>query len=120
MFCDIDTARVVAANELAVLIEDGFPVTKGHLLAIPRRHVADYFDLGRPERNAIERLLAEGRSMTLARHPDVGGFNLGINVGADAGQTVFHAHAHLIPRRRGDVADPRGGVRGVVPGRQSY
>ena len=120
VFCDIDTARVVAANELAVLVEDGFPVTMGHLLAIPRRHVADYFDLRQSERNAIERLLAEGRSMTLARHPDVGGFNLGINVGADAGQTVFHAHVHLIPRRRGDVDNPRGGVRGVVPGKQHY
>jgi len=120
VFCDIDTSRVVAANPLAVLIEDGFPVTEGHLLVIPRRHVADYFELRLPERNAVQRLLNEGRDILRARHPNVGGFNLGVNVGADAGQTILHAHVHLIPRRPGDVENPRGGVRGVIPGRAHY
>lgn len=119
-FCDIAAVRVVAENALAVLIADGFPVTPGHLLAIPRRHVGDYFDLRQPERNAIQRLLDDQRRVILKDDPEIGGFNVGVNVGADAGQTVFHAHVHLIPRRSGDVENPRGGVRGVVPGKQQY
>ena len=116
-FCDFNDRPLLGENSLAVLIEDGFPVTQGHLLAIPRRHVADYFDLRNPERNAVQQLLDAGRRLLLARHSDVGGFNIGINAGEAAGQTVFHCHVHLIPRRPGDVADPRGGVRGVVPER---
>jgi ATP adenylyltransferase len=119
-FCDRQGRPVIAENSLAILIEDGFPVTDGHLLAIPRRHVADYFDLRQPERNAVQRLLADGRGRLLSRHPAIAGFNVGINAGAVAGQTIFHCHVHLIPRRVGDVENPRGGVRGVVPGRQDY
>ena len=90
------------------------------MLAIPRRHVSDYFDLRQPERNAIQRLLEEGRRRLRERHPEVAGFNVGINAGEAAGQTIFHCHVHLIPRRIGDVDNPRGGVRGVVPGRRGY
>ena len=95
-------------------------MTDGHLLAVPRRHVADYFDLRQPERNAIQRLLEEGRARLRERHPNIAGFNVGINAGEAAGQTVFHCHVHLIPRRVGDEENPRGGVRGVVPGKQDY
>ncbi len=119
-FCDIGDREVVAENPLAFLIEDGFPVTEGHLLAIPRRHVADYFDLRQPERNAIQRLLEKRTSAAARALPEVAAFNIGVNAGEAAGQTIFHCHVHLIPRRVGDVENPRGGVRGVVPGRQDY
>jgi ATP adenylyltransferase len=120
VFCDVGDRQLVAENPLAVLIFDGFPVTEGHMLAIPRRHVADYFDLYQPERNAIQRLLEDGRARLRARDPKIAGFNVGINAGDAAGQTIFHCHVHLIPRRAGDVENPRGGVRCVVPSRQDY
>jgi len=88
-FCELDDGKLVAENPLAVLIHDGFPVTDGHMLAIPRRHVADYFDLHQPERNAIQGLLKEGRARLLAPNQKVTGFNLGINVGEAARQTSF-------------------------------
>jgi ATP adenylyltransferase len=119
-FCELDDQKLVAQNTLAILIFDGFPVTEGHMLAIPRRHVENYFDLHQPERNAIQRLLEDGRRRLLAGHPKVAGFNVGINAGEAAGQTIFHCHVHLIPRRVGDVEQPRGGVRGVVPARRDY
>ena len=119
-FCDTGALRVIAENSLAFLMWDGFPVTEGHLLAIPRRHVPDFFDLRQPERNAIQRLLQDGRKMILEGHPEVSGFNVGINSGEAAGQTIFHCHVHLIPRRVGDVENPRGGVRGVIPERRDY
>lgn len=119
LFC-ATTQQVIAENSLAVLIRDGFPVTEGHLLAIPRRHVEDYFHLHRPERNAVDQLLEAGRDRLLKSHPEIAGFNVGINSGAAAGQTVFHCHVHLIPRRVGDVENPRGGVRGAIPAKQNY
>jgi ATP adenylyltransferase len=120
IFCDLGAGRIIAENELCIAIKDGFPVTEGHTLIIPKRHVADYFDLYQPERNAIEAMLHEQRQSILEKDNTVTGFNVGINAGASAGQTVFHVHVHLIPRRDGDVADPRGGVRGVIPSKQRY
>ncbi len=90
------------------------------LSVIPKRHVSDYFDLHQPERNAIEEMLHAQRQSILEQDNTVTGFNVGINAGASAGQTVFHVHVHLIPRRDGDVVDPRGGVRGVIPSKQGY
>jgi ATP adenylyltransferase len=119
-FCQVSQSQVVAENSLAFLMPDGFPVTEGHLLAIPRRHVANCFDLRQGERNAIQQLLEVGRKVSRERHPDVSGFNVGINSGEAAGQTIFHCHVHLIPRRVGDVENPRGGVRGVIPAKQNY
>jgi diadenosine tetraphosphate (Ap4A) HIT family hydrolase len=119
-FCELGARELIAENPLAFLLADGFPVTEGHLLAIPRRHVSDYFDLRQPERNAIQRLLEEGRKIVRERHSEVAGFNVGINSGEAAGQTIFHCHVHLIPRRVGDVENPRGGVRGVIPERRDY
>jgi diadenosine tetraphosphate (Ap4A) HIT family hydrolase len=119
-FCDLDQGRVIAKNELCYAIRDGFPVAPLHTLIIPKRHVADYFNLYQPELNAIHQMLGEQRADILKQDGTVTGFNVGINAGADAGQTIFHVHVHLIPRRAGDVADPRGGVRGVIPGRQKY
>jgi len=120
IFCDLPSDRIIHENELAVCIEDGYPVTEGHSLIIPKRHIADYFELFQPELNAIQSLLRLRKAEMSKGNADVQGFNVGINAGEAAGQTVFHCHVHLIPRRRGDVASPRGGVRGVIPKRQKY
>jgi diadenosine tetraphosphate (Ap4A) HIT family hydrolase len=121
IFCQAEgSARVVAENELAFVIEDKFPVTPLHRLIIPRRHLAEYFDLHRSERSAVELLLREQRDAIRRQDSSVSGFNMGVNVGIDAGQTVLHVHMHLIPRRAGDVSDPRGGVRGVIAEKQKY
>ena len=120
MFCEIPSERVIAENELCYAIRDGFPVTPLHSLIIPKRHVSDYFDLFQPELNAIHRMLNDLRSDIQRDDPEVTGFNVGINAGESAGQTIFHCHVHLIPRRDGDVSNPRGGVRGVIPDKQVY
>ena len=120
IFCELDAGRIISENELRFAVKDAFPVTEHHTLIIPKRHVADYFDLYQPERNAIEAMLHDQRQSILDHDPAVTGFNVGINAGASAGQTVFHVHVHLIPRRDGDVDNPRGGVRGVIPSRQRY
>ena len=120
IFCGLGAGRIIAENKLCFAIRDAFPVTEQHTLVIPKRHVADYFDLHQPERNAIEAMLHEQRQLILDHDNTVTGFNIGINAGASAGQTVFHVHVHLIPRRDGDVVDPRGGVRGVIPSKQGY
>ncbi|WP_207479599.1 HIT domain-containing protein [Arenibaculum pallidiluteum] len=120
VFCNLPQSRIVAENELATAIRDGFPVTEGHTLVMPRRHVADYFDLHVPERNGIESLLHDQRRQLQEADRSIAGFNVGTNSGGAAGQTIFHVHVHLIPRRVGDVESPRGGVRGVIPARQSY
>jgi diadenosine tetraphosphate (Ap4A) HIT family hydrolase len=110
----------VASNRLAYGVRDTSPVTPLHTLVLPRRHVTSYFDLDAREKRAIDELLEEIRLDILARDPMVAGFNIGINVGEVAGQTVFHCHVHLIPRRPDDIANPRGGVRAVIPGKADY
>lgn len=120
IFCEMPSERVIAENELAYAILDAFPVTEGHTLIIPKRHVSDFFSLYQPERNAMQQLLEEQRQNILNADSTVTGFNIGNNVGEDAGQTVMHCHTHLIPRRRGDVEEPRGGVRGVIAEKQNY
>ena len=120
LFCSIESARVIDQNELAYVIEDGFPVTVGHRLVIPKRHVAEYFDLGQPELNAVNQLLTKHKALIELEDPTVSGFNIGINCGEDAGQTIFHCHVHLIPRRKGDVKEPRGGIRHLIPEKGCY
>ena len=119
IFCNPGN-RVIEESELAYVIKDAYAVTDGHTLVIPKRHVADYFDLYMAERNAIESLLQNQKERLIKGDPQVSGFNVGINVGASAGQTIFHVHIHLIPRRDGDVENPRGGVRHVIPGKGNY
>lgn len=119
VFCQLDR-DVIAENELAVAFRDAYPVTPMHSLVIPKRHVADYFDLYQPEYNAINALLRSLKQSIQEQDAAVAGFNVGVNAGEVAGQTVFHCHVHLIPRRAGDVDDPRGGVRAVVVGKQGY
>jgi diadenosine tetraphosphate (Ap4A) HIT family hydrolase len=116
-FCEI--AEPVLHSDLAFAVFDKYPVNPGHLLLLPRRHVATWFEATAAEQAALLALLDEGKRLLDGRYrPD--GYNIGINVGDAAGQTVMHLHVHLIPRHRGDCADPRGGVRGVIPARQSY
>lgn len=118
-FCDPEAGRIQMANAVAVAVRDGFPVAEGHTLVVPRRHVAGLFELPADEQAGLWRLVAEVRADLAARlTPD--GFTVGVNDGAAAGQTVPHAHVHVIPRRAGDVPDPRGGVRWVVPDKAAY
>lgn len=119
-FCEtIAGRRIIATSELAFAIFDKYPVNAGHALIIPKRHCAKYFDLTTEEQAACWQLLNEVQALVANEfHPD--GFNVGINIGETAGQTVPHVHVHLIPRYNKDVAEPRGGVRGVIPDRQQY
>ena len=120
IFCELDSSRIIAENELCFAIRDGHPVTPHHTLIIPKRHVSDYFDLYQPERNAAQSLIDSIRTDIVHVDPSVSGFNVGVNAGESAGQTVFHCHIHLIPRITGDVEQPRGGVRGIIPDKQGY
>lgn len=123
LFCDVqvnDHQRIVSENALAYAIRDGFPVTSGHTLIIPKRHVQDYFGLTKSEVDAINELMLQQRTQLMVDDPSIEGFNIGMNCGEVAGQTVFHCHVHLIPRRRGDVANPRGGIRHLIADKGFY
>ncbi len=120
VFCVPQAERVFLENELGFALWDAFPVTERHALIVPRRHVRDYFSLTSEELLACDDLLRQAREFVLASDLSVKGFNLGANVGEVAGQTIFHCHIHLIPRRSGDVANPRGGVRHLIPGKGAY
>lgn len=118
-FCRLPTERILAANEQAVAVADAFPVSAGHALLIPRRHVVSYFELTEEEVVAVHALLCRMKDR-LDETLKAGGYNIGVNVGAVAGQTVGHVHVHLIPRHAGDVAEPFGGVRNIIPGKGRY
>lgn len=109
LFCEIDKSRIIVENALAFAIYDGFQVTEGHTLIIPKRHVKTYFELGQAEVNAIHDLLCQQKDYIERSDVSVSGFNIGVNCGEHAGQTVFHCHMHLIPRRGDDVDNPGGG-----------
>ena len=118
-FLDIPASEHVASNTTTFAIRDRYPVNAGHTLVIPRRPVASWFDMDSRERTDALALIDQVCADLRASHqPD--GFNIGINDGAAAGQTVFHAHVHVIPRYAGDMPDPRGGVRHVIPDRSNY
>jgi len=112
IFCSELEREIIVENELAVAFLDKFPVNEGHTLVIPRRHMENFFEASMQEIEAINLLIFRVKDVLDERYkPD--GYNIGINVGEDAGQTVFHLHVHVIPRYRGDVEDPRGGVRNI-------
>lgn len=119
-FCDPDLkSELIVESATAYAIYDKFPVNNGHALVIPKRHCADYFELTFKEQAACVFILNKVKEIILKKfNPD--GFNVGINVGKQAGQTIHHVHIHLIPRYNGDVDDPRGGVRGVIAHKQKY
>lgn len=120
-FCDPERKeRIIAQNETVFAVEDSYPVTPLHMLIIPKRHTPDYFTMTSQERRDAEDLIVYLRNKIISEDPTVLGFNVGVNCGEIAGQSVMHAHIHLIPRRKGDTENPRGGVRGVIPCKRCY
>ena len=118
-FCAIVPDEILIDGPIAVARRDTYPVSKGHTLIIPRRHVVSFFDTTEDERKVMLALLDEARALIDREHkPD--GYNIGINDGQAAGQTVMHLHIHLVPRYRGDKADPRGGIRAMFPDKAAY
>ncbi len=119
-FCNIESEReIIAESSSAFSTFDKFPVSKGHSLIIPKRHCSDYFELTTEEQTECWSMVNVVRQILIDKYnPD--GFNIGINIEEVAGQTISHVHIHLIPRYKGDVKDPEGGVRGVIPGKKNY
>ena len=111
---------IYSSNFLFVIRDNKFPVTKHHTLIVPHRHIPDFFDLNNSELGDLAKVLKEQRQLLLNLDEEITGFNVGVNAGIDAGQSIMHCHIHLIPRRKGDMDNPRGGVRGVIPSKQKY
>tara|TARA_B100001123_G_C14920903_1_gene871720 strand:- start:82 stop:459 length:378 start_codon:yes stop_codon:yes gene_type:complete len=120
IFCNKSKQKIIHSTELFFVVRDSYPVTKLHTLIIPNRHVSNFFDLNDNELNDLNKILKKQRQSLLDLDKEITGFNIGVNAGVDAGQTIMHVHIHLIPRRKGDVENPRGGVRGVIPSKQKY
>jgi diadenosine tetraphosphate (Ap4A) HIT family hydrolase len=118
-FCTLPLERIIDSNEFGVAIRDGFPVSPGHTLVIPKRHIGSWFEISNDEQRGLLDLLARAKTdLQEEFKPD--GYNIGINDGPAAGQTVPHLHMHLIPRYKGDQEDPRGGVRWIIPEKAKY
>jgi diadenosine tetraphosphate (Ap4A) HIT family hydrolase len=120
LFCNIKESGLAKENNLAYASYDTYPVTEGHCLIIPKRHVKDYFDLSNEEIIACNDLIREIKNEIIEKDSSVKGFNVGSNAGKISGQSILHCHIHLIPRRVGDVENPQGGVRSVIPSKQHY
>jgi len=118
-FCGLETDRIISESDYSFTIRDGFPVSKGHTLIIPKRHVQSFFELQAIEKAAILQAMDEAKE-ALDKEFSPDGYNIGINDGEAAGQTVMHLHVHLIPRYKGDMEDPRGGVRWIFPAKAKY
>lgn len=120
LFCEIPSNRIIAENKLTYAIRDGFPVTHLHTLIIPKRHALTYFELTDEEVLSCNQLIHLIKESIVTEDKAVTGFNIGSNSGESAGQTIFHCHIHLIPRRNGDVSEPKGGIRHVIPNKGYY
>ena len=121
IFCYKTNCKVISSTKYFFIIRDtAYPVTKHHTLIITNRHVDDYFDLKKEEINDLDEILKNQKKELKKIDKEISAFNVGVNIGKDAGQSIMHCHIHLIPRRKGDVDDPRGGVRGVIPEKQKY
>jgi diadenosine tetraphosphate (Ap4A) HIT family hydrolase len=120
LFCNTKESGLVKDNDLAYVSYDSYPVSVMHCLIIPKRHVQNYFDLTDEEIIACNKLIKETKIETELKDSSIKGFNIGINSGKVAGQSIMHCHIHLIPRREGDVKNPQGGVRSVIPLKQHY
>ena len=120
LFCDPKSSDVAHENNLAYASYDTYPVSEQHCLIIPKRHVIDYFELSNEELIACNDLIRIIKKEVLTKDNNVRGFNIGTNAGKVAGQSIMHCHIHLIPRREGDVDNPQGGVRSVIPKKQHY
>ena len=120
LFCNSKVSGVLYENELAYASYDTYPVSEYHCLIIPKRHVIDYFDLTNDELIACNNLIKKVKEETFKKDKSVKAFNIGTNAGKMAGQSIMHCHIHLIPRRKGDVENPQGGVRSVITKKQHY
>jgi len=120
LFCDSKKSGIANENDLAYASYDTYPVSEYHCLIIPKRHIKDYFDLTNDELIACNDLIQIVKNEILEKDNTVKGFNIGTNAGKIAGQSILHCHIHLIPRREGDVENPQGGVRSVIPKKQHY
>ena len=120
LFCNINSKDLVCDNEFAFASFDSYPVSKYHSLIVPKRHILDYFELTNDELLACNDLIKKIKKKIQNEDKTVDGFNIGTNSGVAAGQSIMHCHIHLIPRRKGDVDNPQGGVRGVIPSKQHY
>ena len=120
LFCSPNESGLVLENKLAYVSYDSYPITQDHCLIIPKRHIKDYFELTNKEIIACNQLVKKIKKKIMSRDDRVKGFNIGTNAGVTAGQSIMHCHIHLIPRRKGDVKNPQGGVRSVIPFKQHY
>ena len=120
LFCNKAKQKIIFSNNFFFIVRDSYPVTKHHTLIIPHRHISNFFDLNDKEFNNLYVVLKKERQSLIDLDQGITGFNVGVNVGIDAGQSIMHCHIHLIPRRKGDIQNPRGGVRGVIPSKQKY
>ena len=120
LFCNVKESGYAYENDLAYASYDSYPVSNHHCLIIPKRHINDYFDLTKNELIACDELIKIIKNEVVVKDQSVKGFNLGTNIGKVSGQSILHCHFHLIPRREGDVENPQGGVRSVIPNKQHY
>ena len=120
LFCNTKKSGFTLENKLAFASYDTYPVSKYHCLIIPKRHIKDFFELSNEELLACKDLIRKVKDEVIKKDPDIDGFNLGTNIGRVSGQSILHCHFHLIPRRLGDVENPQGGVRSVIPNKQHY
>ena len=120
IFCEIRKEELQFENQLAYSSIDSYPVSEFHSLIVPKRHVETYFELTKKEIQACNELILKTKEKILKQDSNVKGFNIGTNAGKSAGQSIMHCHIHLIPRREGDVENPQGGVRSVIPKKQHY
>ena len=120
LFCNTENKEYIFENNLAYSTFDTYPVSEFHLLIVPKRHIKNYFELTNNEMIACNKIILLSKNKIEQMDQTIKGFNIGINCGKVAGQSIMHCHIHLIPRREGDVENPQGGVRGVVPSKQHY
>ena len=120
LFCDSKKSGIAHENDLAYASYDSYPVSEFHCLIIPKRHIKDYFEMTNNELIACNDLIQKVKNEILDKDNTVKGFNIGTNAGKFAGQSIMHCHIHLVPRREGDVDNPQGGVRSVIPNKQHY
>ena len=121
IFCSKRNCKVIKTTKFFFIIRDtAYPVTEHHTLIISNRHIDNYFDLNKEEIVELDEIIKQQKKELQILDKTISGFNIGTNIGKDAGQSIMHCHIHLIPRRKGDVKDPKGGVRGVIPSKQKY
>ena len=120
IFCNLLPKEIIDEYKNFFVIRDAYPVTPLHSLIITKRHVVSYFQCSKEELNEIPIILDTQKTELKILDDTITGFNIGMNIGEDAGQTIFHCHVHIIPRRKGDILNPRGGIRGVIPDKQNY